>query len=266
MADAETQAETHANSRMVLAFSIILASLIISGSVFFAVGSLNTSLTTLASGGVGNTGNAPSPSAVPTPQAQQPDSQPTVAAQIKDLVQGASFSKGNSSAPVVVVEFSDFQCPFCRRWYNDALSQLENEYINTGKVLFVYQDFPLSFHPSAQPSAEATRCAQDQGKGKEMHDAIFAFQNTLGQGTVQYGVEELKKAAEGIGLNATEFNSCLDSRKYEKAVGDSFNKGAAAGVSGTPSFFIGKPDGASQQIVGAQPYSAFKAAIDPLLS
>ena len=208
------------SNQILLAFSIIIASLIVSGSIFFAVGSLNTNLSGLVN--AGGTIAAPSQQPTPTPTPiQQPTAQaqqPSGNANIQELINDPSFTKGDPKAPVVMVEFSDFQCQFCRRFYDDALPQVEKEYIQTGKVFFVYKDFPLSFHPMAQPAAEGTRCAADQGKALEMHDTIFNFQNTKGQGTIQWSVDELKQEAQKIGLNMTEFNSCLDTGKYTKIV------------------------------------------------
>ena len=252
------------NNQMVLAFSIIIASLIVSGSVFFAVGSLNNSLAVLAR--VAPNSVPTQQQAIPQPTQQQPDEQPAPTLSMKELSQNPSFTEGNPNAPVVMVEASDYQCPFCRRFYKESLANVRKEYIDTGKVFFVYKDYPLPFHPAAQPAAEATRCAGDQGKAIEMHDAIFNLQDAKGQGTVQFSVDEIKQEAQKLGLNMAAFNGCLDSKKYSKAVEENLRQGSSAGVSGTPTFFIGKANGSGKIIVGAQPYSEFKSAIDALLS
>ena len=168
---------------------------------------------------------------------------------------------GDEDAPVVLIEFSDFQCPFCRSFWRDTLSLIKSEYIDTGKVKFVYRDFPLSFHPGAMPAAQATECAEEQGKFWEMHDKIFSEQGKLGSGTVQFGVSELKKWASEIGLNAGNFNSCLDSQKYAEEVNNDAKDGQAAGVTGTPGFFIN-----GRSIIGAQPFEAFKSIIEEELN
>jgi len=168
---------------------------------------------------------------------------------------------GKKNAPVVIVEFSDFQCPFCRSFWRDTLPEIKSQYIDTGKVRFVYRDFPLDFHPGAMPAAQATECAEDQGKFWEMHDKIFSEQDKQGGGTVQFGVDDLKKWASETGLNAGDFNSCLDSQKYAEEVKNDSNDGRVAGISGTPSFSIN-----GRMIVGAQPFSAFKAIIDDELN
>lgn len=164
---------------------------------------------------------------------------------------------GNKNAKVTIIEFSDYQCPFCRAFWKDALAQIKKDYIDTGKARFIYRDYPLSFHPMAMPSAQAAECADDQGKYWEMHDKIFGEEEKLGQGTVTYAVDDLKKWAVAIGLNSAQFNQCFDSGKYKAEVEKDMADGTAAGVSGTPSTFIN-----GRLVVGAQPYSSFKAIID----
>lgn len=164
---------------------------------------------------------------------------------------------GNKNAKVTIVEFSDYQCPFCRSFWQDSLPQIKKEYIDTGKVKLVYRDYPLSFHAMAQKSAEAAECADDQGRYWEMHDKMFTEQSKLGQGTVQYTLNDLKKWATQLGLNSPQFNQCLDSDKYKAEVEKDFADGSAAGVTGTPSFFIN-----GRFMVGAQPFAGFKAIID----
>ena len=168
---------------------------------------------------------------------------------------------GSKDAPVVIIEFSDFQCPFCRSFWSDTLPLLKSEYIDTGKVRIVYRDLPLDIHPGAMPAAQATECAEEQGKFWEMHDKIFSEQGKQGGGTVQFGVNDLKKWAKEIGLDGGKFNSCLNSQKYAQEVDKDITDGRSAGVSGTPSFFIN-----GRLIVGAQPFSAFKAIIEEELN
>ena len=164
---------------------------------------------------------------------------------------------GNERAKVTIVEFSDFQCPFCRTFWNGAYQQIKKEYIDTGKARFVYRDFPLSFHPAAMPAAQASQCAKDQGKFWEMHDKMFSEQEKLGQGTIQFGVSDIKKWASQIGLDTNKFNQCLDSEKYKLEVEKDMADGSAYGVSGTPTLYInGNP------VVGAQPFLVFKEIIE----
>ncbi|MBI4158558.1 MAG: DsbA family protein [Candidatus Yanofskybacteria bacterium] len=168
---------------------------------------------------------------------------------------------GDKDAPVVMIEFSDFQCPFCRSFWRDTLLLIKSEYIDTGKVKFVYRDFPLSFHLGAMSAAQASECAEEQGKFWEMHDKIFIEQEKLGGGTVQFDANDLKRWAGELGLNAGEFNSCLDSEKYAEEVNNDSQDGQASGVSGTPGFFIN-----GRLVVGAQPFSVFKVIIDEELA
>jgi len=165
--------------------------------------------------------------------------------------------RGDSNAPVTIIEFSDFQCPFCRKFFDETLGQVEEIYIKTGKAKLVYRDFPLPFHPMAQKSAEAAECADDQGKFWEMHDKIFVEQSKQGSGTIQYSLDDVKRWAGEIGLNANQFNECVDSGKYSEEVKKDLADGNAAGVSGTPSFFIN-----GKILVGAQPFSAFEQVIE----
>lgn len=164
---------------------------------------------------------------------------------------------GKSNAPVTIIEFSDYQCPFCRSFWEDTLPLLKKNYIDTGKVKFIYRDYPLDIHPAAMPSALAAECADDQGKYWEYHDKIFAEQAKKGVNTITYGVTDLKKWAAEIGLNTSTFNSCLDSEKHKAEVEKDFQDGIAAGVNGTPGFYVnGIP------VRGALPYESFKTLIE----
>ncbi|TSC90601.1 MAG: DSBA oxidoreductase [Parcubacteria group bacterium Gr01-1014_2] len=167
---------------------------------------------------------------------------------------------GPENAKVTIIEFSDYQCPFCRSFWRDTLGQIKEKYIDAGKsVRFVYRDFPLSsIHPTAQKYAEAAECAQDQKKYWEMHDKIFEEQDKLGQGTISaYDLEDIKKWATELGLDSFNFNQCLDSGKYAAEVKKDFDDGSKAGINGTPSFFVN-----GKILVGAQPIQAFIQVID----
>jgi protein-disulfide isomerase len=168
---------------------------------------------------------------------------------------------GDPDATVKIVEFSDFQCFYCRRFYNQTLSQLKENYIDKGLVYFVYRDFPLSdIHPDAQKASEASECADEQGKFWEMHDMIYDGQNELGSGTVDIPLESLKSYAVELGLDADTFNECLDSGKYEDEVAADQKAGLSYGASATPSFFIN-----GQIVVGAQSYETLAEIIDSQL-
>lgn len=165
---------------------------------------------------------------------------------------------GNPDAPVTIIEFSDFQCPFCRKFWSETLPQIKKDYLVTGKAKFVYRDFPLAqIHLGATPAAEGAECAKEQSKFWEMHDVIFEEQEKQGSGTVQFTADDVKKWAAKIGLNTSKFNQCLDSGKYKQEVDKDIADGSAAGVTGTPAIFVN-----GRLIVGAQPFAAFKAVID----
>lgn len=158
--------------------------------------------------------------------------------------------RGSPDAKVTIVEFSDFECPFCQR-AEPTVRQVMNDY--SGKVRLVYMQFPLSFHPNAQKAAEANECAGDQGKFWEYHDRLFD--------TAQLDTASLKAHAASLGMDTARFNQCLDSGANAAKVAAMQGMGSQNGVSGTPTFFInGTP------LVGAQPYANFKAAIDRQLA
>ena len=272
LADDSNSNDFRINSNMVLSVTIFVSALLLSGAIFMTGSGISSGLASLKEelsgvslgSGSGEINVAPQPSTVPSPT---PSPSPGSTVRMSELIDNAAASLGSNDAQIVIVEYSDYRCPFCRRWFEDAKAQLDKEYVETGKVQFAYKDFPLSFHPMAQTYAEAARCAGEQDKYWEMHDKIFEEQGKFGSGTVSNITEaDVKGWATEMGMNAESFNSCLDSGNYADEVQANFNEGAQFGVSGTPSFFIGKKDGTGQLIVGAQPYSAFKQAIDALLS
>jgi protein-disulfide isomerase len=236
----------------ILPISIIVSALILSGTMFYVGGTISDNLTglSLATGTAlpSNTGN-PSP-ALPSAQVQQP--QPTA---VVDMVRLADNDPvlGDPNAPVTIIEFSDFQCPFCSRWFESVKPQLQ-PYIDRGEVRLIYRDFPLSFHQNAESAAIASECANEQGKFWEYHDVLFENQQALDS-------LSLKQYAADLGLNESQFNSCYDTSKYQGEVQTDFNDGAAVGVSGTPTFFIN-----GTKVVGAQPWSAFQPIIDAELA
>lgn len=161
---------------------------------------------------------------------------------------------GDPNAPVTMVEFADFQCPFCGRMFSDTLPQIKEKYVKTGKVKFVYRDFPLSsIHPFAQKAAEAGECADDQGKFWQLHDIIYTRQQQLSH-------ENLKKWAEEVGLNTAQFSQCLDSGKYADEVVKDLQDGQNAGVTGTPATFVN-----GRLVSGALPYAQFEVVIEEAL-
>lgn len=200
------------------------------------------------------------PSAIDLNEKQEP-SQPsqaqpsgvTSSKDMEELVDDDAF-KGDENAPVIIVEFSDFECPFCTRFYSDTLPQIKKEYIETGKVKFVYRDFPLSFHANAKKAAEAAECAGEQEKFWEMHDKLF-------DEGVKGGVSLFKQFAVDIGLDTKKFNECLDIGKMADEVENDLAAGSNVGISGTPGFIIN-----GQLVSGAQPFEVFKQIIEEELA
>ncbi len=164
---------------------------------------------------------------------------------------GNSPTKGPKSAPVTVIAFSDFQCPFCSRAL-PVMKQIEETYKD--KVRLSFKNLPLPFHNNAQGAAEASLAAHEQGKFWEMHDKLFANQQTLDR-------PNLEKYAQELGLNMPKFKAALDSGKFKKQVQDDAAMGASVGATGTPTFFVN-----GDQLVGAQPFEAFKTKIDAALA
>jgi protein-disulfide isomerase len=196
------------------------------------------------------------------PAAQGP--QETLAQPVVLSIDGAPFL-GNKDAQVALVEFSDFQCPFCARHSQQTLPAIVKDYVDAGKVKYVLRDFPIvALHPNAQKSHEAAHCASEQGKYWEMHDRLFG--NIGGQEG-----QELAAQAKALRLDVRKFEQCLASGRHAAAVTKAIEEGQRAGVHGTPTFFVGvSGDGrtvkATRILRGAQPYERFKALIDLALS
>jgi protein-disulfide isomerase len=174
--------------------------------------------------------------------------------------------KGEKEAKVTLIEFSDYQCPFCARHFRETLPQIERDYVVSGRVKYVFRSFPIeSIHPHAFKAQEAASCAGDQGKYWEMHNRLFANQNAL-------GLAELPQHAKALGLDLPQFQQCLDSGKHAGKIRSNLADGQKAGVQGTPTFFLGltEPNDTKVKAVriirGAQPYTVFKEAIESLLS
>jgi protein-disulfide isomerase len=172
--------------------------------------------------------------------------------------------RGPANAKVAIIEYSDYQCPFCGRFEKDQYAQILRDYVTTGKVKYVWRDMPLDMHPNAQKAAEAGHCAGAQGKFWEMHDLMFANQQALAR-------PDLAKHAATLNLNVGQFESCLDSGRYAADISADVADAAKANISGTPSFLFGlvQPNGTVKvvkKIVGTKPYAEFKAAIDSALA
>lgn len=183
-----------------------------------------------------------------------------------DISIDGSPYRGEADAPVTMVEFTDYQCPYCRQHVYETLPEVLKAYVDTGKLRYVVRELPIvRIHPQAFKAAEAARCAGAQGKYWEMHDLLFHNQNSFKR-------EDLAGYAEGLGLDLERFSQCLDEGEEATVVREDLKAGRLAGVRGTPTFFLGLTQSATPGMVnatrvirGAQPFSAFQEVIDDLL-
>lgn len=211
--------------------------------------------------GVTGTGNEPNQPEIPAPPPQ-----PTSA---KVSIDGDPVM-GDKNAPVTLIEFSDYECPFCKRHFDETYPNLKKDYIDMGKLKLVFRDYPLPFHdPMATVEAIAANCAKDQGGDTayfKIHDEMFKKTTSNGNGLTK---DKIYSIATDLNLNVENLKTCVESGKHKDEVKKDITDGAGAGVSGTPTFFLGKSDPSGtiegKIIVGAQPYSVFQSAIDELL-
>jgi protein-disulfide isomerase len=192
-------------------------------------------------------------SEVPAAPAAAPseDKGPEADTKVYEVAAGESASKGPKGAPLQVIIFSDFQCPFCSR-VEPTLAQMEKEY--AGKVRFVWKNYPLPFHNNAEPASEAAMAAHAQGKFWQMHDKLFQNQQALDRAS-------LEKHAQDLGLNMAKFKADLDASKYKSIIEAETKEGQAVGVTGTPAVFIN-----GRKISGAYPFETFKKIADEELA
>ncbi len=162
---------------------------------------------------------------------------------------------GHDSAPVTIVEYSEFLCPFCARAALNTVPQIEREYVAAGKVKLEFKHF-IVHGEEAVLAGGAAECASEQDAFWEYHDKLY-----LNQGSVDFSAENLKRFAEELELDSDSFNTCLDSQSYVDKLAADLEEGRGRGVSGTPTFFVGQT-----KVVGAQPYSEFKTAIEDELA
>ena len=169
---------------------------------------------------------------------------------------------GRDDAPLVMVEYTDYQCPFCQQFHNTAWDQIKKNYIDTGKVRFINRDFPLDFHENAKRAAIAAHCGAEQGKFWELRHVMHVNADKL-------QADKLVGYAKDLGLDVAKFSTCVLTDKYKEDVEKSYAEGLAAGVSGTPSFIVGRVENGKLQgvrIVGAMPYGAFDSKIQEMLA
>jgi protein-disulfide isomerase len=181
---------------------------------------------------------------------------------VRTSVAGAPML-GRADAPVTIVEFSDYQCPFCQRFFATTLPALKNEYVAKGKVRYVFRDFPLDqIHPQARKAAEAAHCAGEHAKYWEMHDLLFQNQRALAP-------PQFAEHARTVGVDGAQLEECLSSGRHAARVARGLADAAAAGVQGTPSFVVGKTKAGDivegTLIRGTQPMEMFRRIIDQTL-
>lgn len=183
---------------------------------------------------------------------------PVTAIMSKLGITGEPFSaQGDPQAPLTVIEFSDYGCPFCRRYFDATYPQVKAQYIDTGKIYYVFKDFPIvQIHPQAPLAAEAARCAGEQGKYWEMHAALFAAPSEWDT-TENAALTAFGRYAKAIKLKESDFSACLRGHRYQPMVEAAQAQGLRLGVTGTPTFIIN-----GKLLTGAHPFSVFKNAIN----
>jgi len=192
---------------------------------------------------------------------QSPQAAPAPDDKVSYKLAPGGFSMGDAKAPLVMVEYTDFQCPFCQQFHNTAFAQIKANYIDTGKIRFVSRDFPLDFHDNARRAATAGRCAAEQGKYWEMRHVMIV-------NAEQLKADSLTSYAGQVKMDVAKFRSCLDSDKFKAQIDQDIAEGGVAGVQGTPSFVLGYLENDKLQgvrLVGAMPYAQFDAKIQEML-
>lgn len=188
----------------------------------------------------------PQQQAQPVPQAPKADEPATVS------VAGVPFL-GKADAPLTLVMFTDYQCPFCSRFETQTLPEIKRQYIDTGKLRFVVRDLPLPFHPNAPKAAEAALCGEEQGKYWELREKLVANGDKL-------DAKLLPDYAKLVGMDVAKFSACLESGRHAEKIKTSSAIAASLGISGTPTFVVGKSKGDivdGVKLVGAQPFASF---------
>ncbi|MCA9999828.1 MAG: DsbA family protein, partial [Anaerolineales bacterium] len=172
----------------------------------------------------------------------------------------AVFAVGDPNAPVEIIEYTDFQCPFCQRHFLQTFPQIKAQYIDTGQVYYVFKDLPLTtIHPQAFLAAEAARCAADQGAYLEMHNLLFTKQGEWSGSSA--AATAFTDYASQLGLDRDTFSACLTNHAQETAVQADMDEAIGFGISGTPAFFVN-----GNFVNGAQPFSVFSQVIDKMLA
>jgi len=181
---------------------------------------------------------------------------------VRLALQPGELALGRATAPLTMVEFTDYQCPYCRRFQAEVWPRLKREYIDTGRLRYIARDLPLQFHAAAAPAAEAAHCAGEQAKFWDMHAELLAGAADLGNG----GIE---RRARAVGLDMTRFGECVARNKYSAVIAAHVQEADAAGIEGTPGFIIGRAahgELTGVRVEGAMPYEDFDALLRELLA
>ena len=258
-----------------LAGIIFFSSLIIAGTIFFSAKTIEQKISAIPAPTILQ--NAPQTTKEEAAAPETKDTSLSYIGTSLNIIESTNppktpslegvMSAGNKDAKVTVVEYSDYECPFCYRYYQATISQFQKEYVDTGKVRFIYKDFPLhTIHPKAVPAANAARCAGDQGKYYEMHNLLF------GKYEEWVGGSNLKASflgfADQLGLNKGTFESCLTNFTHKDAIEKDYTEGYYLGVRGTPSTFINGNMivNSSGKSAGNMDYATLKAEIEKALA
>lgn len=234
---------------------LIGVALAVSGFVFGSLWTENKMLTNGTAGAAGTAQVAPNQPAAPEQPTEVSD------ADWKEVQAKPVFVLGNKNAKLTMVEFTDYQCPFCSRHFTQTHGELVKKYVDTGKMKIVYRDQALSFHPNANSAAQAVRCAEEQNGGLKMHDALFVNQEAWANLSGDAVTAKYSELATAAGLNGQRVADCVTSGKHKQAVDDDGALGMRVGASGTPTFLIN-----GKVLVGAQPLSVFEQVIDEQLN
>jgi protein-disulfide isomerase len=227
-----------------LPISILVAGVMISGSILYAMNKGPASPKAEAPTGGAPTGAAPTV-----------DRGALLAIQERDVI------LGDPKAKVTIIEYGDYQCPFCVRFFEQTEQQIIEEYVKTGKAKFIFRDLAF-LGPESVEAGEAAECAKDQGKFWVFHDALYTAEGKDGQEhNGNLNRELFMQIAGQVGMNTTQFGECYDTNKYAQAVQDVVKAAQSNGVNATPTSFVN-----DQMIQGAQPFAAFKTAIDAALA
>lgn len=247
--------------------SILLGAMVISSAILVSGGNIKIKSEAQKDNNTVVQAAAPAPSQRPT-QPQAP-TQPNPSTPVKVDISNSPIL-GDKNATLTLVEFSDYECPFCKKAFTDILPELKKNYITSGKLRLIYKNLPLPFHQNAAKEAEASLCAKDQGGDTafyKYHDRIFTKTTSGGTGIA---LDQLPVIAEDLGLKVIAFQKCLDTGKFKAQVDKDLAEAQKVGANGTPTWFLGKTTSSDSIegtiIVGAQPFSAFKSAIDQQLS